>query len=289
MGLASHATELLGSRAGTEVSAFLHRDPPRNVYLLWRLGCGILDGSEHERLLGVRDAERELVALLGLGANMVPAGDALDALAELGASAACMTRRPRMLIGPEAGVLAAWQGYQRFARPRVELDTRHVYYELRRADLSPALGLEDLRLAQPSDLLEIEEASASMLLEDLGRRDRDEDPALFRRRVRHAIALGEVYLARRRGRFVFKANIGARAAGVAQIQGVYTTVAERGQGYCRRGCAELSRRLFDEGVEVVNLFVREDNLPARQAYESIGFRPAGHFRMIILEREGRRR
>jgi predicted GNAT family acetyltransferase len=181
------------------------------------------------------------------------------------------------------------RGYCHGAPPPVQLDCLHVSYELRPADLSPDLGLPELRLAGPGDLDQVEDASAAMLLEDLGRRDREEDPAFFRRRIRHAIRVEEVYIARHRQELAFKVNLGARAHGVIQLQGVYTVEAHRGRGLGRRGCAEVCRRLFDAGTRVVTLFVREENRSARRAYEAVGFRSRGVIRMIILARTSRER
>jgi len=275
----------LGEDDRDDLLRFLSADRARNVYLLWRIQHGALARhSRFERILGVRDDQSgELVAALGAGANMVPAGNDATALEELGACAGITLELPRMLIGSRSGVDAVWRGYQQVRRPLVKLDTLHSYYELDRPQLNSDYSLPRLRLACAGDLLEVEEASAQMLEDDLGRLDREENPGLFRRRVRHAIAQEDVHVLCDDGRLQFKVNRGPRAHDSLQLQGVFTARSHRGQQLGRRGCAEVCRRAFDAGVSTVNLFVREDNLAARRAYEAVGFRQTGQFRMIILD------
>ena len=269
-----------------EVEEFLARDPVENVYLLWRLESGILSRSDGlEMMLGVPEVPgAPLRALVGLGANLVPAGADLEGFEGLGRAARGRHQSPRMIIGACESLEALWRGYSRGSPPPVQLDCLHVSYELRPEDLAQDLTLPQLRLAQPRDQEDVEDASAAMLLEDLGRRDREEDPAFFRRRIRYAIRQEEIHICRHRRQLAFKINLGARARGVTQLQGVYTAEALRGRGVGRRGCAEICRRLFDAGTQVVTLFVREENQAARQVYEAVGFRPRGVIRMIILAR-----
>lgn len=274
----------LSSTDEAEVKSFLEHDAERNVYLNWRIAQGVLaHDAKHERLLGYRDPDTlEMSALLGVGANMVPAGADEAGLTELATHAGLALDVPRMIIGPETAVATLWSSYRPLVRPHVQLDTYHIYYEVRPETLDDELTLPGLRLAEEGDLHVVEEASAQMLIDDLGRRDRDENPTLFRRRVRNAIGSREVFVYVRGGFLLFKVNLGPRTSHAAQLQGVFTSRGFRDRGLGRRGCAEIARRLFAAGVPVVNLFVREDNVSARRAYEAVGFRPAGRFRMIIL-------
>jgi predicted GNAT family acetyltransferase len=87
------------------------------------------------------------------------------------------------------------------------------------------------------------------------------------------------------GRLVFKADLSARCPIGAQIVGVFTEPDRRGQGIARRCVAEMVRRLTagDGAVPAVCLFVREDNLAARRAYERAGFVPSMHYRRLFVE------
>lgn len=57
---------------------------------------------------------------------------------------------------------------------------------------------------------------------------------------------------------------------VHQIGGVYTSAGSRGRGYCQALVSALCRRSKAYG-KVPVLMVRQDNIPAVRAYESIGF------------------
>lgn len=66
------------------------------------------------------------------------------------------------------------------------------------------------------------------------------------------------------------AYIRTSTAKVAQIGGVYTLETERGRGYCKAITSELCARSMRLG-KTPTLTVRKDNLPAKRAYEHIGF------------------
>jgi len=57
---------------------------------------------------------------------------------------------------------------------------------------------------------------------------------------------------------------------VAQIGGIYTVETERGRGYCKALTAEFCRRIGEKG-KIPSLIVQKDNIPAKKAYERIGF------------------
>ena len=70
---------------------------------------------------------------------------------------------------------------------------------------------------------------------------------------------------------VFRAGLSARTAETAQISGVYTPPAFRGQGLATRGLAELCRRMFEQSRHA-GLFVNDVNAPALALYRRLGFR-----------------
>lgn len=72
------------------------------------------------------------------------------------------------------------------------------------------------------------------------------------------------------GEIKVQACIRASTAKVAQIGGVYTLEAERGRGYCKAITAELCAKSMRLG-KTPTLIVHRDNLPAKRAYEHIGF------------------
>jgi ribosomal protein S18 acetylase RimI-like enzyme len=83
---------------------------------------------------------------------------------------------------------------------------------------------------------------------------------------------------------VWGAFEGERLAGVAHapvtlpflwvISGVYTRPEFRGRGVAQAVTAALCRQAEAAGA-MAGLFVREENLAARRAYEKLGFQPVG--------------
>ena len=67
-----------------------------------------------------------------------------------------------------------------------------------------------------------------------------------------------------------------------QVGGVWTPPEFRCRGY---GRAVVAASLLDaqaEGVERAILFTGKDNTPARRAYEALGFRHIGAYRLVLL-------
>ena len=77
---------------------------------------------------------------------------------------------------------------------------------------------------------------------------------------------------------VAMAGINARVADMVQIGGVYTPPATRGQGMARRAVAGLLAR--QKGIEQSILFAADE--PAARAYEGIGYRQIGTYRVAML-------
>jgi len=103
----------------------------------------------------------------------------------------------------------------------------------------------------------------------------------FLGRVARLILEERVFVIRRGPNLVFKAELSAVCPLGAQIAGVYTEPEFRNQGLARRGTAEVARRALG-AAPAVCLFVRDDNAPARRAYERGGFRYAGEARTLIF-------
>jgi predicted GNAT family acetyltransferase len=66
-----------------------------------------------------------------------------------------------------------------------------------------------------------------------------------------------------------------------QLQQVWVDPELRGQGYAKRGLADLCRLLLD-GTPAVCLFARPENEPALRLYESLGMSRVGAYRSLIF-------
>ena len=71
---------------------------------------------------------------------------------------------------------------------------------------------------------------------------------------------------------------------VAALGNVATLPAARGRGLASSACACLCRTLVEDGIEVIALNVRADNLSAIRAYERLGFAHAADYLEVLLHR-----
>ena len=71
---------------------------------------------------------------------------------------------------------------------------------------------------------------------------------------------------------------------VAALGNVATLPEARGRGLATAACADLCRRLLEDGIEVIALNVRADNTSAIHAYERLGFAHAADYVEVPLSR-----
>ena len=84
------------------------------------------------------------------------------------------------------------------------------------------------------------------------------------------------------GRPVAAASINARAGDMVQVGGVFVPAAERNRGLGRRVTAARLAEARAAGARVAILFSNND--AASRAYEAIGFRRVGDYRVCVLNR-----
>jgi len=84
------------------------------------------------------------------------------------------------------------------------------------------------------------------------------------------------------GVVVFKAEVGAVADGVCQVQGVWVDPAYRGRGLSIAGMASVVRLSRARIAGAVSLYVNDYNTAARKCYRSVGFRDHGTFATVLF-------
>jgi len=274
----------LGPRHADAAWAFLTSHGLRDVFLASKIHEGALnvpDGAAQGRFLGAFHGDRlDGVLFVGHGGLVVFAAD-LPHVRRLFAEETWKERtRIRLLVGEWDQVTDVW-GHLAAAGVRSDRDWREVFLTVDATTLAPEHE-PGLVPAVKADLPELVDVSARAYREETG-----EDPlgSMGEGYIRHVtrnIDEGRTWIVRENGKIVFKAEISARCPIGAQIVGVFTEPAARGRGLARRGTAELARRLL-EHVPAVCLFVREDNAPARRAYERGGFTPGMFYRRLFVD------
>jgi uncharacterized protein len=265
---------------------FLTAHGLRDVFLAGKIHEGALstpDGAAQGRFLGAFDGERLLgVLFLGNGGLVVFAADEPHVRRLFAEETWKERRRVRLVVGEWDAVTDVW-GQLAASGLKADRDWREVFMVVTPETLAdePDPGLVP---AVPDDLPELIDVSARAYREETGENPLTAMGDGYVRHVTRNVDEGRTFIARVDGKIAFKAELSARCPIGAQIVGVFTEPALRGKGYARRGVAELSRRLMGEGgLPAVCLFVREDNLAARRAYERAGFVPQMFYRRLFVD------
>jgi hypothetical protein len=187
------------------ILAFCDEEPIERVFLedIARRGLG--------KFVGVADDGR-LAALCHVGANLVPSGRGVRALAKAAARGA-----PRMMVGEERAVTELWEAIgSRLPEPIDDRPGQPVYT----LDEPPANADTGLRRATYDDLALLVPACAAAYLEEVGVDAYARDPELFRWRTRSQIELGRSWLWVEDGKVRFKAEASAWTPKAVQLQQV---------------------------------------------------------------------
>jgi len=228
----------------------------------------------------------ELLAVCWAGANLVPvipAGTdgALDAFAGL---ARTQGRRCSSIVGESAAALGLWQRLaDSWSRPR-EIRANQPSLVI---DHEPLVDPDPLvRRSVPADYELVLPACVRMFTEEVGYSPASGPHGPYETRVRSLIAEGRSFLRLARGTegadVIFKAELGAVAGGVAQVQGVWVPPAHRGQRLSESGMAAVVELTRADVAPAVSLYVNDYNTRALAAYHRVGFRQVGTFATVLF-------
>ena len=256
------------------------RDPVANVFVGSRLENV---GADSRRLAAEVWGYYEEGALLSLcyaGANLMPVQATRAAAQHFAERARRSGRHCSSVVGPTAAVEAMWAllfpswGPARDVRrqPLMAIDKRPL------AEGEPGVRrvrIDELELLLPACVaMFTEEVGVSPIASDGG--------ALYRARVAELIAEGRAFALIEDGHVRFKAEIGSATSQACQIQGVWTDPALRGRGLGTRGTAAVVGHAIESVAPVVSLYVNDYNMPARRAYERVGFSTVGSFTSVLF-------
>jgi predicted GNAT family acetyltransferase len=277
----SSTTRVLDDRDLGEVLALLDRDPVADVFVASRIAvAGLSESRLGAQVWGYGERGR-LRALCYSGANLVPVQAGPDAVRAFAERARRQGRRCSSIVGAAACVLPLWRLLEpHWGRAREVREDQ----PLMALDGPPAVPADPaVRPVRLDELEVLLPACVAMFTEEIGVSPTVGDGgALYRARVRELVASGRAYARVEDGQVLFKAEIGAATARVCQVQGVWVAPAMRGRGLSVPGTAavvELARR---QVAPVVSLYVNSYNLPARRAYERVGFGQVGTFTSVLF-------
>lgn len=276
----SASLRLLTDHDRDEVLALCDRDPIANVFVSARVRSTSMDPYRlGGQLWGYAEGSR-LLSVCYSGANLVPVAATPEAIVAFAAKARAQGRRCSSIVGPADAVRQLWSILEpAWGRPR---EIRAAQPVLAMSAPSPIEPDPLVHMVRPRELDVLMPACIAMFTEEVGVSPIGPDGgAAYRARMADLIAAGRSFARIDDGTVVFKAEIGAVTPHACQVQGVWVPPQYRGQGHAIRGMAAVVRaglRL----APIVSLYVNDFNLPARAAYERVGFTQAGTFMSVLF-------
>ena len=235
--------------------------------------------------LGRFDADRELTALAWEYGNILPLGFDEDGLDEVAEEFAGRRRTGSSIVGPADQVMGLWNRICKRWGPARDVRERQFSMVM---DSDPD-GVAD-PLVQPAgvgDVSLVFPASVAMYIEEVGY-DPTSHGAGYAYRVARLVRSQHTFirkapLADGSGeRVVFKADVGALAGGVAQLQGVWVAPDLRGRGIATAGVAAVVKLVRERLAPTISLYVNDYNAAAIATYTRVGFRIAGRWATVFV-------
>jgi predicted GNAT family acetyltransferase len=279
-----------GDEAALE--AFLLPRIESSMFLLGNMRtAGLVDGGQpYQGTYAAAFADGQITGVVAHYWNGILIPQAPQHLAALCAAAVEASGRAiRGLIGPREQVTAAQEALgisDEALQAAAQLDDCEKLYVLPLADLVvPAelqAGQVRGRRMEARDLNLLTGWRAAYSLETLG----DQDGPKLRKGVRasleRSLQEGRTWVLEAQGQPVATSSFNTAIAEAVQVGGVWTPPALRSRGYGRAAVAASLLDARAEGAKTAILFTGEDNVPAQKAYEGLGFRHVGEFRLILL-------
>ena len=235
--------------------------------------------------LGRFDADRELTALAWEYGNILPLGFDEDGLDEVAEEFAGRRRTGSSIVGPADQVMGLWNRICKRWGPARDVRERQFSMVM---DSDPDVVADPL--VQPAgvgDVSLVFPASVAMYIEEVGY-DPTSHGAGYAYRVARLVRSQHTFirkapLADGSGeRVVFKADVGALAGGVAQLQGVWVAPDLRGRGIATAGVAAVVKLVRERLAPTISLYVNDYNATAIATYTRVGFRIAGRWATVFV-------
>ena len=201
------------------------------------------------------------------------------------AAVAASERLVEGLIGPYDQVSGVLEELD-INEAHVQVDEASKLYGLDMADMlipdELSSGLVLGRRIQPGDVDLATEWRAAYEVELLGEEDSRQLRAGCRADIERSLREGRTWVLESHGELTAMSSFNTVIKEAVQVGGMYVPPELRRRGYGRAVVAVSLLDACAEGVKTALLFTGEDNIAARRAYEALGFRRIGDYRMVLL-------
>lgn len=144
-------------------------------------------------------------------------------------------------------------------------------------------GMVKARRIQSRDVDVVSEWTEGFSIEALGENPTQELKRECRSRVERSLREQNTWVLSKDEKPAAISSFNTSIREAVQIGGVWTPPELRRQGYARAVVAASLLDAAAEGVSKAILFTGMDNMPAQRAYESLGFRQIGNYRLLLLD------
>jgi predicted GNAT family acetyltransferase len=272
---------VLGPADLPEALEVLATDPVVNVFVEYRSRMTQLDPRWLGGQMWGYVADGQLQSLCHVGANMVPVAGTAESCAAFARRALRQRRFSSTIVGPKDAVQMLWADLaDDWGTPR---DTRWDQPHLQTSVVPDSPGDPAVRRTTPEEIDTLYPACVAMYEEEVGiSPEVDGGRNLYRARVAQLVNRGWSFSRIEDGKVVFKAEVACATPTACQVQGVWVAPERRGEGLCTRGMATVVEVALREIAPTVALYVNGHNVPARAAYERVGFRQSATFSTIMF-------
>lgn len=272
---------VLGEQDLPAFEALTQRDPVVNVFAAHRARTTRLEprwlGGQ---VWGMFDSG-ELRSACHVGANLVPVECSPEDARAFAGRAAGHGRTVATIVGPQDAVAPMWDVLQPAWGQAREIRWAQAHMAL---DGEPLVEPDPQVRVTPEDQLDvIYPACVAMYREEVGTDPETGVPqGLYRTRVTQLVSRRWSFSRIEGGRVLFKAEVASASPYAAQVQGVWVNPEHRGEGLSVGGMAAVAQIVRREIAPVCSLYVNHWNLPARRAYERVGFRRTATFATVMF-------
>ena len=231
------------------------------------------------RFYGYRNALGDLEGVALIGHTTLVEARSADALNALSITARKHSHEINLIMSSDDLAMDFWaNAIDKMSAPRLVCREKmfEVGFPLPVRDCEYAL-----RLATPSELIQVAEAQAEVAFIESGSDPMLRDREAFLKRVLRRIEQGRVYVVMDGNKLVFKADVVSLTEETAYLEGVYVSEDRRGNSVGSSCLAEVARRLLGT-VRNVCLLSNADFTVAHKSFQKAGFRAVGECTTVFV-------